>query len=104
MAANPIPQEDSLWLKRHIGASVPFLYNNNLNGVVNNIKQNEQDHRVTVNQWYYIVIIIIIGVILFSLLNRWNWLIFRRHSRRKRTVGKLRRVIQAIAMRQVPQM
>nr|XP_050867945.1 membrane-bound transcription factor site-1 protease isoform X2 [Vespula vulgaris] len=104
MAANPIPQEDSLWLKRHIGASVPFLYNNNLNGVVNNIKQNEQDHQVIVNQWYYIVIIIMVCVILFCLLNRWNWLIFRRHSRRKRTVGKLRRVIQAIAMRQVPQM
>lgn len=105
MAANPVSQEqDSLWLKRHIGASVPFFYNNDLSRGINNMEQNQQDHLVVVNQWYYVVVIVIIGVILFCILNRWNWLIFKRHSRRKRTVGKLRRVIQAIAMRQMPQM
>lgn len=99
--ANPVVQEqESLWLKRHIGASVPFFYNNDINGAIDNIEQN---HKVIVNEWYYIIVIVIIGVILFCLLNRWNWLIFKRHSRRKRTIGKLRRVIQAIAMRQVPQ-
>ncbi|XP_014609822.1 PREDICTED: membrane-bound transcription factor site-1 protease [Polistes canadensis] len=94
IAANPIPPEDSLWFKRHIGANnVPLLYNNDLNGVVHK-KQNEQDFQAIWNEWYYVVIIIMIVTLLLCFLNRCNWVIFRRHSRRKRTVGKLRRLIQ----------
>lgn len=52
----------------------------------------------------YLAAFLLFGAILLCLLYRWNCLSAKRHSRRKRAVGRIRRVIQAIAVRRVPPM
>ncbi|XP_043793205.1 membrane-bound transcription factor site-1 protease [Apis laboriosa] len=106
IAINPVLQDSSpLWLRRRVGgANIPTLHHAERNNI-DELKQNDQDNSVTfTRKWNYMAGIIIIGSIFFYLLNRWNCLITKRHSRRKRTVGRLRRVIQTISLRRVPQM
>ncbi|XP_003696264.1 membrane-bound transcription factor site-1 protease [Apis florea] len=106
IAINPVLQDSSpLWLRRRVGgANIPTLHHAEQNNI-DELKQNDQDNSVTfTRKWNYMAGIIIIGSIFFYLLNRWNCLITKRHSRRKRTVGRLRRVIQTISLRRVPQM
>lgn len=106
VAINPVLQDSSpLWLRRRVGgANIPTWHHaeqNNIDG----LKQNDQENNIIfINKWSYVAGIIIVGSIFLYLLNRWNCLITKRHSRRKRTVGRLRRVIQTISLRRVPQM
>ncbi|XP_014489170.1 PREDICTED: membrane-bound transcription factor site-1 protease [Dinoponera quadriceps] len=106
---NPMLQEetDALWLKRRVGgASIPTLQNVGVGSVAYDGIQDVQQENlnpVIVNQWSFILGIIIVVIFIVYLWNQ--CLVTKRHSRRKRTVGRIRRIIQAIvAMRRVPQM
>ncbi|XP_032675989.1 membrane-bound transcription factor site-1 protease [Odontomachus brunneus] len=105
---NPVLQEetDALWLKRRVGgASIPTLQNMGVGSVTYDVDRVvEEDKPAIVNQWSFILGIIIVVTFVVYLWNQWTCLVTKRHSRRKRTVGRIRRVIQAIAMRRVPQM
>ncbi|XP_060826066.1 membrane-bound transcription factor site-1 protease [Bombus pascuorum] len=106
VAINPVLQDSSpLWLRRRVGgANIPTLHHADRNNI-DELKQNDQDNGIILtSKWSYMGGIIIVASIFFYLLNRWNCLITKRHSRRKRTVGRLRRVIQTISLRRVPQM
>lgn len=106
VAVNPVLQDSSpLWLRRRVGgANIPTLHHADRNNI-DELKQNDQDNDIILtSKWSYMGGIIIVASIFFYLLNRWNCLITKRHSRRKRTVGRLRRVIQTISLRRVPQM
>ncbi|XP_017891773.1 membrane-bound transcription factor site-1 protease isoform X1 [Ceratina calcarata] len=106
IAINPVLQDSSpLWLRRRVGgANVPTLHHaERIN--IDDLKQSEQDDSIIfTSKWTYMIGVLIVGSIFLYLLNRWNCLITKRHSRRKRTVGRLRRVIQTISLRRVPQM
>lgn len=105
---SPVLQEetDALWLKRRVGgASIPTLQNMGVGSVAYDVDRVvEEDKPAIVNQWSFILGIIIVVTFVVYLWNQWTCLVTKRHSRRKRTVGRIRRIIQAIAMRRVPQM
>ncbi|CAK9822443.1 Membrane-bound transcription factor site-1 protease [Anthophora retusa] len=106
VAVNPVLQDSSpLWLRRRVGgANIPTLHHERENHI-DELKQNDQNNsEIFTSKWSYMAGIIIVGSVFLYLLNRWNCLITKRHSRRKRTVGRLRRVIQTISLRKVPQM
>lgn len=107
VAINPVLQDSSsLWLKRRVGgANVPTLHHAERNDITADLEQNDEDNsEIFTSKWSYVAGIIIVGSIILYLLNRWNYLISKRHSRRKRAVSRLRRVIQTISVRRVPQM
>ncbi|XP_012285406.1 membrane-bound transcription factor site-1 protease [Orussus abietinus] len=108
IAAVPIPQDSgSSWIRRRGGGVNNVIrHHSGLNNVIAGVKMEslENDRWFHVNQWGFLAGMILLGGILFYMLNRWGYCIPRRHSRRKRAVGRLRRVIQAIAIRRVPQM
>lgn len=106
IAVNPVIQDSSpLWLRRRVGgANIPTLHHTEQNNI-DEIELNDQENNeIFTSKWSYMGGMIIVGSIVLYLLNRWNCLITKRHSRRKRTVGRLRRVIQTISLRRVPQM
>lgn len=108
IAANPILQDSNpLWLRRRVGgANIPTLHHaEERNDVIAELEQNDQDNsEIFASKWSYMAGIIILGSIVLYVLNRWNYLISKRHSRRKRAGGRLRKVIQTISVRRVPQM
>lgn len=75
-----------------------------LDNMAYDTEENHEDSRVIGNQWNYIIGTIIIVIVILYLLNQFGCLRSKRHSRRKRTVGRIRRVIQAIAIRRIPRM
>ncbi|EFN76885.1 membrane-bound transcription factor site-1 protease [Harpegnathos saltator] len=98
-------ETDALWLKRRVGgASIPTLQNIGVDNMAYDVEAIEEENSVIVNQWSFILGIIIVVILVVYLWNQWAYLVTKRHSRRKRTVGRIRRLIQAIAMRRVPQM
>ncbi|XP_043255245.1 membrane-bound transcription factor site-1 protease isoform X3 [Colletes gigas] len=106
VAVNPALQDASpLWLRRRVGgANIPTLHHAEQNNIDELDQTDENNSEIFTSKWSYVAGIIIVGVIVLYLLNQWNCLISKRHSRRKRTVGRLRRVIQTISVRKVPQM
>lgn len=91
-----------MWLKRRVGgasiASTPVEHFNNM--VYDRIGNG--DNQIVGYQWKYIAIVIIITIFIVYLLNRWKCLGTKRHSCRKRTIVRIRRIIQTIAMRRIP--
>ncbi|XP_066582783.1 membrane-bound transcription factor site-1 protease isoform X2 [Prorops nasuta] len=112
---------NSLWFKRQVAGNIPFISEVRLRndqeelGMKN--EEDEKDHEVKDDEfeqknkkisserisWSFIIGIVILGAVFVYLLSHWYCLIFKRHSRRKRTVSKLRRVVQTIAIRRIPQ-
>lgn len=106
-AGNPVPQEetDALWLKRRVGgASIPTLRNTGVGSAAYDADRVEEDKAAIAGQWSFVLGIMIAVTFVAYLWNQWTRLLTKRHTRRKRAVGRIRRVIQAIAMRRVPQM
>lgn len=105
VAVNPVLQDTSpLWLRRRVGANIPTLHHAERN-IIDEVEQSDENNsELFTSKWSYMAGIIIVGSIALYLLNQWNCLISKRHSRRKRAVGRLRRVIQTISVRRVPQM
>ncbi|XP_031843340.1 membrane-bound transcription factor site-1 protease [Nomia melanderi] len=106
VAVNPVLQDTSpLWLRRRVGANIPTLHHAERNNIIDELEQSDENNsELFTSKWSYMAGIIIVGSIALYLLNQWNCLISKRHSRRKRAVGRLRRVIQTISVRRVPQM
>ncbi|XP_011314538.1 membrane-bound transcription factor site-1 protease [Fopius arisanus] len=97
-------ESDSTWFKRRNGGG---------NGQTVNLEPMEESselHRkvtqrwLYMSQWTFMLALIVICIILISILRNWMHCGTKRPSRRKRAMGKLRRVIQAIAVHRVPQM
>ncbi|KAK0161115.1 hypothetical protein PV327_009627 [Microctonus hyperodae] len=107
-AVASLPQDtDHTWLKRRGGGG---LHNNlqfDLEPIISHnnkfTRHSDNDEWSYMNQWNFIILIIIILVIIIFLLRNWLFCIGKRSTRRKRTIGRLRRVIQAIAIHRVPQ-
>jgi len=102
-AVNSVLQDsEMMWLKRRVGgasiASTPVEHFNNM--VYDRIGNG--DNQIVGYQWKYIAIVIIITIFIVYLLNRWKCLGTKRHSCRKRTIVRIRRIIQTIAMRRIP--
>ncbi|EZA58379.1 hypothetical protein DMN91_005650 [Ooceraea biroi] len=103
-AVNPVLQDtDTLWLKRRVGgASIPTLQDHHIDITAYDMKENQSDNQMIQYRWSYIIVTMIIVVVIVYLLNQWKCLVSKRHSRRKRTIGRIRRAIQAIAIRRIP--
>lgn len=91
-----------MWLKRRVGgASIPTMQQLD-SDISYDMTENHGDNRLVGYRWKYIAAMIIIVIFIVYLLNRWKCLGSKRHSCRKRTIVKIRRVIQTIAMRRIP--
>lgn len=91
-----------MWLKRRVGgASIPTLHFDT-DSIVYDVTENHRDNQIVGYQWKYMAIVIIITIFIVYLLNRWKCLGTKRHSCRKRTIVRIRRIIQTIAMRRIP--
>ncbi|XP_020286864.1 membrane-bound transcription factor site-1 protease isoform X2 [Pseudomyrmex gracilis] len=105
-AENPILQDmNTLWLKRRVGgASIPTFQNLDDDMMMDYMKETVEDNLNSQVSYQTFIIVTILMVISFGcLLYLWTVLPFRRHSRRKRTIGsRLRRVIQGITVRRIP--
>lgn len=102
-AVNSVLQDtETLWLKRRVGgASISTLQHSDTDNMAYNVTENHGNQMVKY-QWNYIIVIIIIVILIVYLLNRWKCLGSKRHSCRKRTIVRIRRVIQTIAMPRIP--
>ncbi|KAL6417067.1 hypothetical protein ACFW04_013021 [Cataglyphis niger] len=102
-AANSVLQDtETMWLKRRVGgASIPTIQHLD-NDISYDMTENHGDNRLVGYRWKYIAVMIIIVIFIVYLLNRWKCLGSKRHSCRKRTIVKIRRIIQTIAMRRIP--
>ncbi|EFN75041.1 Membrane-bound transcription factor site-1 protease [Camponotus floridanus] len=96
--------EMRMWLKRRVGgasiASTPVEHSD-IDNIAYDVIGNE-DNQIVGYQWKYIAIVIITTIFIVYLLNRWKYLGTKRHSCRKRTIVRIRRIIQTIAMRRIP--
>lgn len=103
----PLPQNSkSSWIRRRGGG----LNSDTLDQMDSyNIVQDSTVDNKDSEEWFntrlqsYAVITVLAFGILFFVVNRWGWCGTKR-ARRKRTIGRLRRVIQAITVRKVTQM
>lgn len=95
---------DTLWLKRRVGggASISTLQYFNIDIMAYDVKENQEDNEMTQYGWSYIIIIIIIVIAIGYLLKQWKYVVSKRHSCKKRIVGRIRRVIQTVAVRRIP--
>jgi hypothetical protein len=103
-AVNPVLQDtDTLWLKRRVGgASISTLQDLDIDITAYDMKENQMiNNQMIEYPWSYIIAIIIIVIIIVYLLNQWKSLVSKKHSRRKRTISRIRRAIQAIAIRRI---
>jgi len=102
-AVNPVLQDtDTLWLKRRVGgASISTLQDLDIDITAYDMKENEINKQMIQYPWSYIIATIIIVMIIVYLLNQWKCLVSKKHSRRKRTISRIRRAIQAIAIRRI---
>lgn len=95
--------EMRMWLKRRVGgasiASIPVEHLD-IDNIANVIENG--DNQIVGYQWKYIPIVIITIILIVYLLNRWKCLGTKRHFCRKRTIIRIRRIIQTIAMRRIP--
>lgn len=103
-AGNSVLQDtETLWLKRRVGgASIPTLQHLDIDIMAYDVTENHGDNQMVEYQWNYIVVIIIIVIFIVYLLNRWKCLGTKRHLCRKRTIVKIGRAIQTIAMPKLP--
>ncbi|CAL1681030.1 unnamed protein product [Lasius platythorax] len=103
-AVNSVLQDtETLWLKRRVGgASISTLQHSDIDNMAYNVTENHGNNQMVKYQWNYIIVIIIIVILIVYLLNRWKCLGSKRHSCRKRTIVRIRRVIQTIAMPRIP--
>jgi len=100
-AVNPVLQDtDTLWLKRRVGgASISTLQDLDIDITAYDMKENQINNQMI--EWTYIIATIIIVMVIVYLLNQWKCLVSKKHSRRKRTISRIRRAIQAIAIRRI---
>ncbi|XP_063990633.1 membrane-bound transcription factor site-1 protease [Diachasmimorpha longicaudata] len=99
-------ESESTWFKRRNGGGNDQTFAVNLEPIDESSGFHEKiKHRwLYISQWTFMLAVIIICVIMISVIRNWMTCGVKRPSRRKRTMGKLRRVIQAIAVHRVPQM
>lgn len=101
----PLPQNSKSWIRRRGGGVI----SDNLNQIDSYNIIEESTNNDKSKKWlniklpsYAAVTVIICGVLIYA-FNRWGICGVKR-SRRKRTIGRLRRIIQVITIRKVPQM
>lgn len=108
IVAVPISHDkDALWFKRQNGGGAINMKELNPN-FIDDIK-NEEDQSYDqdiIAYWksltYLTIVIIVSLTFFFCIVSRYKFFFRRRHPRRKHPVGRLRRVIQTIALRRVP--
>ncbi|XP_072764123.1 membrane-bound transcription factor site-1 protease [Anoplolepis gracilipes] len=103
-AVNSVLQDtETMWLKRRVGgASISTLQHLDIDITVFDPTENHGDKQMIGYQWKYIAVMIIITIFIVYILNRWKCWGSKRHSCRKRTIVRIRRIIQTIAMRRIP--
>ncbi|XP_046428490.1 membrane-bound transcription factor site-1 protease isoform X2 [Neodiprion fabricii] len=108
VAVPQLQDSDSSWSRRrggNVNGAVPH-YSGGKNTDFEEIDEEIRDTGwwTTREQWRLLAGIIALGVAMLCAFSRWGCCTSKRHPRRKRATGRLRRVIQAIATRRVPQM
>lgn len=108
VGAVPYPEDsDSTWFKRRGGGGLPVIHYE-VADVVQTARSNQlpigQGHWTDNNRWILIALVIGMCAIFLYAFNNWLCCNAKRPTRRKRAIGRLRRVIQAIAVRRVPQL
>ncbi|XP_043464380.1 membrane-bound transcription factor site-1 protease [Leptopilina heterotoma] len=106
VAMVPLPQNSKSWIRRRGGGVISDTLNqiDSYSSIIEESTTNDQTKKwLNIKLPSYAALTMIICGILIYALNRWGLCGVKR-SRRKRTIGRLRRIIQVITVRKVPQM
>ncbi|XP_012267422.2 membrane-bound transcription factor site-1 protease [Athalia rosae] len=109
VAVPQLQELDSTWPKRRSGSTnvgIPQYSGGGNSDDRNGEEEGRKAERrwwTTREQWRLLAGIIALGIAILCAFSRWGCCTAKRHPRRKRATGRLRRVIQAIAIRRVPQ-
>lgn len=106
VAMVPLPQNSKSWIRRRGGGVISDTLNqiDSYSSIIEESTTKDQTKKwLNIKLPSYAALTMIICGILIYALNRWGLCGVKR-SRRKRTIGRLRRIIQVITVRKVPQM
>ncbi|XP_044021354.1 membrane-bound transcription factor site-1 protease [Aphidius gifuensis] len=101
--ALPVIGDDSTWIRRRGGGlnnQIPV----DLDITLNNDKEINNNYQFfNLRYWSFNIGIILIIILLIMIFKQWIFCGTKRPARRKRTIGRIQRVIQAITNYRVPQ-